>query len=216
MKLLSNLFLWFCAATIVAQISIVVLSFLRGNIDKETVPKIVATLNGIDIQGQRLRNLMIEAKDTPVPSHEEILKARAQMSLELDARERALSRLRDQLDTMRTKFQIEVKEFDARRVAFEDAVANREKTVNDQTLGEVQRIIEILPPEQAKDQIMRMMTDNSTADVVAIVKALPDDKRKKIIGEFVQPEEAEKLHQILGLIRAGVEETNPTSQANLN
>jgi hypothetical protein len=44
-------------------------------------------------------------------------------------------------------------------------------------------------------------------DVVTILKAMPLDKRKKILAEFKSEEEAEKLHDILKQIREGVPDT---------
>ena len=204
MKTLINIGLWFCAATMLAQATIISLSFMRGNFNGDTIQRVIATLNGIDIQGERLKNALIEAKDAPVPTHEEVLGERAKMSLELDARDRALARYRDQLELLQTKLQNDTKELDRRRESFDMTVAQRTKTVNEETLGEVRRILEIMQPEQAKDHISRMIKDGSSEDVVAIVKALPDDKRKKIIAEFTQEDEAAQLAEILKMIRDGV------------
>ena len=204
MKKLVGAMLWFCAATLLAQSTVLMLSYLRGNLGPHTLPQVVALLNGIDIQGQRLQQAIRQAKDAPPPSHEEILTARAQMSLELDARERALARHAEQLRTTQAKLQEDMAAFDNRRLAFEEDLARRNRSEDEQTLGEVQKIIELLQPEQAKDQLLRMIDADQSEDVVAIVKALPDDKRKKIIAEFTQPDEATKLQDILRLIREGV------------
>ena len=64
-------------------------------------------------------------------------------------------------------------------------------------------------PKQAKEQIMKMLgdpkspADDPMEDIVRILKAMPLDKRKKILGEFKSPEEIEKLHEILRVVRLG-------------
>ncbi len=174
----------------------------------------VATLNGIDIQGRRLENALSRANNAPIPTREDVIAARAQKSLELDQRERALSRYQEQLESLQTKIQADIKDFDARRLAFDEAQAQRSKTIDDQTLGEVRKIIELLEPAQASDQLTKMLENGSDEDVVSIVKALPDDKRTKILREFEQakPEEFQKL---LVKIRSGVgvEDANATAKA---
>jgi hypothetical protein len=44
-------------------------------------------------------------------------------------------------------------------------------------------------------------------DVVRILKAMPLDKRKKILAEFKTPEEVEKFAEILRVVRLGGSDT---------
>jgi hypothetical protein len=66
-----------------------------------------------------------------------------------------------------------------------------------------------MQPKQAKEQIMRILeqspgpTDNPMRDIVTIFKAMAPEKRKKILGEFKNELEIEKLHDILHEIRLG-------------
>ena len=50
-------------------------------------------------------------------------------------------------------------------------------------------------------------------DVVAIVKGMPPDKRKKILGEFLEPVESEKLYEIFKGIRKGEEKADVSDKA---
>lgn len=214
-KKLGNLFLWFCAATVLAQGLVLALSFFKGNIHKDTVVKLIATLNGMDIEGDKLRSALTQSINTPVPSREEIVAKKAQESLELNQRERSLNRLKEQLDSQLSKLQADIKDFDTRRLAFEEAVKRQSKDKDDQTLGEVQKIIELLAPEQASAQLIKMTENSSFEDVVAIVKALPDDKRTKILREFEQAS-PDKFRDLLGKIRdgVGVAEAAPEEKSN--
>ncbi len=202
MKAIGRLFLYFCAATMMAQIAIVALSFFRGNLNQKAFVQIIALMNGIDIPGDRLVNAMIAAKDTPVATREEILAAKIQTNLELDSREKSLERWQRQLQGDQTRLQTEDERLNRRLKEFEAEVSAFRSGRSTETLNEVQKILEIIAPDQAKNQILRMMKDGSSADVVAIVKAMTEEKRKKILGEFTTEEEAARLNEILKLLRA--------------
>ena len=79
----------------------------------------------------------------------------------------------------------------------------------DAALLEVQRTLEAIAPKQAKEQLLRMLAEAKTPadqpmeDVLRILKAMPLDKRKKILAEFKTPEEIEKLADVLREIRLG-------------
>ncbi len=75
--------------------------------------------------------------------------------------------------------------------------------MENESLGEVQRTLESLGPEQAKDQLKKFLEDGNMTDVVAIVKGMPLDKRKKVLGEFTTEEEITQLNDILVTLRKG-------------
>ena len=66
-----------------------------------------------------------------------------------------------------------------------------------------------MPAKQAKEQIIRMLerssgtADNHMQDIVRILKAMPLDKRKKILQEFKVDTEVEKLSEIILQILLG-------------
>ena len=71
------------------------------------------------------------------------------------------------------------------------------KKLADASMQQVQQTIEELAPEQAKEELLRMLADERMDDVVAIIKVMSPVKRKKILGEFTDKEDADKLHQVL-------------------
>lgn len=213
MKTIAKSFLWFCAATLVAQIAILSLSYFRGNLSQKSLVQIIALLNGIDIPGERLKNAVIAAQETPVATRDEILAAKLQANLELDSREKSLERWQRQLQGDQFRLQTEDARLNRRLKEFETEVTAFRSGRSSETLSEVQKILEIIAPDQAKNQILRMMKDGSTADVVAIVKAMPEDKRKKILGEFTTEEEATKLGEILRELRK-VQENAKNAEAD--
>ncbi len=62
-------------------------------------------------------------------------------------------------------------------------------------------MLEQLSPEQAKVQLLSILKDNAMADVVAIIKGMPEDKRKKILAEFVGEKIPPSLPQFLKELR---------------
>jgi len=199
-KKILSAFLWFCAATVLAQVCIVGLSYLRGNFTNKSLTQILALMNGIDIPGERLKNALAAARDVPVPTREEILVAKNESSLEFDSREKSLERWQRQLIAEQSRLDTEDQRLTVRVTEFEDEQKRFKERKEVAALGEVQKILELLAPEQAKDQILRMMADDGVKDVLVIIKALAEDKRKKILAEFASADELLKLSEILKLL----------------
>ncbi len=203
MKKLVSLFLWFCAATFIAQLCVIGLSFMRGNVDRKTLVQIVALLNGIDIQGKRLTAAMASARNVPVPTYDDVLNAKVQASLELDTLSASLERDRQKIEEARRELKIDSDRFAKRVEAFRADFNKKEEGSRATIIKETQQIIEMLPPEAAKTQLLTMLENDQKADVVAIIKGLAPDKQKKILGEFASADDQEKLSQIIAEIKKG-------------
>ena len=222
MRMIGKLLVWFCVATVLAQFVILGMAFVKGNLKSDHIAQTIALLNGIDITGQRLHNVWAKAKEVPVPTREEVVEARAAMAKELDDRAMALQRERTLLDEMRKQLEMEKKLFDDRRVAFDTKLDELSKGLQNTSLGEVQRTLEALPPEQSKDQFLRMWTNNQKKEVVSILKGMPIDKRKKVMSEFEGEDERLILNEMLemfldgeptaSLIESGRSATDPSRQ----
>ncbi len=204
MKKLVSLFLWFCAATVVAQGCILLLSYLRGNLDKDSIVQVMAIVNGIDVQAEKVRQVLVNAKGTPQPSLEEIREQRALESAELDAREDALRRQKEQLDSQQRELQVQLDRFDQRRAEFEQRLNSLSTGTEEEGIKGVQSYLQELAPDAAKSQILAMLAKGRTEDVVTILKGLNPAKRKKILGEFAAGEEMEKLADILNEVFSAV------------
>ncbi len=207
MKMLLRLFGAFCVATILAQCIVLGLSAYRGNLTGDTVLQGFALLNGIDITGKRLEEAIKNGRESPMPTYEDVTDLRAQKSLNLDMRERSIKLAKDQLEAKQRELQVEIVNFDNRKDAFYSKLDELAKGQEATSLQDVRRTLESLSPEQCKDQLLKLIKDGQLQDVVAIVKGMPPDKSKKILGEFLAPEESEKLYEILRELRKG-EPTN--------
>ena len=80
----------------------------------------------------------------------------------------------------------------------------------DQAMRDVQRQLESVDAKLAKDQIIRILEDHSIPQaesmhfVVTIIKSMGLERRRKILSEFKDEDDTERLHAILRQIRLGV------------
>jgi Skp family chaperone for outer membrane proteins len=203
MRMLSKLFVAFCVGTVLAQTLILAMAAVRGNLNKTSLLKAVALLNGVDITGDRLQKMLEENKQSPNPTYEDVEAERASQSKSLDMRERSILQYKRQVEELLAEHKQVIADFDRRKNEFYRYLETAEKDLANESLKEVQRTIETLSPEMAKNQIKKFLEDGQMEDVVAIVKGMPLDKRKKILGEFTTDEEITKLNEILTTLRQG-------------
>ncbi|MEZ6090700.1 MAG: hypothetical protein R3C05_22310 [Pirellulaceae bacterium] len=203
----------FCIATVLTQLLILTVMAVRGNLSASNTTKIVGLINGIDISGDRVAESIRAAKTEPVPSFDEVLAERARLGLEMDLRRRAQENYDNQLQVVQERLRLKESRFDTRKDAFYRKLEELSQGVQDEAMKSLQNTLETLPPATSKDQIIRMLDGGDLNDVVAIVKAMQPDKRKKILKEFVTPQEADKLQQILNQIGAGEPEKTVIDKA---
>jgi vacuolar-type H+-ATPase subunit I/STV1 len=203
MRLLLRIFVAFCVGTVLAQAIILGLAAARGNLSRDTTLKAIALLNGIDISGDRLQKMLDDAEQRPNPTYEDVEEERARQNKNIDMRERSIAIAKQQVEEMLAELREEVAAYDRRKDEFYSFLEAAEQNLLDESLKEVQRTLESLNPEQAKDQLKKFLEADEMDDVVAIVKGMPLDKRKKILGEFVGAEETDQLNEILTRLRQG-------------
>ena len=204
---ISRAFAAFCVATVLTQAILLAYFLIRGSANHDSMTKIVALLNGIDISGQRLQQIMREGEDREQPNFEEILAARKLKSYDMDIRLRCQEDFRDELSVMLSELREERERFDERLASFRSELQTMGDEAKKNGLDDVQRTLQALDPVQAKEQLLIMFDDERIDDVVTILQAMATDKRKDILAEFVSPDETEKLADILRRIGDGM----PTS-----
>ncbi len=203
MQLVFKLFVAFCVATILAQAIILAMVGISGNLNQETLFRGVALLNGIDISGERLQSMLESYRSEPIPTYEEVREERAKRNLDLQMREESVSRMRRDVDEKYAALTASEASFDKRLTEFYEMLDREKANLLSQSLQEVKRTLEAIAPDQAKDQLLKLYKQGQREDVVAILKGMPMDKRRKIVGEFVGPEEADQLNEILRMILEG-------------
>jgi hypothetical protein len=214
MKKLVGLFLWFCAATVMAQVCVIGLAAYKGNVKRQTIAQIIGLLNGIDVQAERMKQALISARDTPTPTYEEILAAKTNAVLQLDSRIGSIDNLQRQLADQQRQLQARTAEFEERRLKFEARVEQLAKGSQLDSLKEIQTFLENMSPEEAKKQLIIKQKNKELEDVVAILRAMAPDKQKKILAEYSAPGDEELLADILRDIRRGqTRGTEPDSKS---
>lgn len=204
MKKIIKLIAAFCVATVLAQAIVLVLAGVRGNIKKDTVLKGIALLNGVDFMGDSITQALIDSREAPIPSYEDVQNERASQAKDLDMRETSIRRLEQEIDVMLASLQAKEAAFARRTTEFYDALDKKEKILLDESLKDVQLTLESLGAEQAKEQILLFLEDdNLVDDVVAIIKGMSPEKRSKIMGEFTEKDESTELNKILLRLRQG-------------
>jgi hypothetical protein len=195
-------------------ISLIVLGAMlwsKGVLGDERILAMLAALQGIKPPPPP----SIAAFDTRAeqPSFNQVLNSRLRASLDLDLRESAVDKSLSDLRTLETQLKTESLRLDSWKQSFDERLATLQTAATEASLLEVQRTLEAIQPKQAKDQIMKVLaepktpTDIPMEDVVRILKAMPLDKRRKILAEFKTPEEVEKLSEIFHVIRVGGSDT---------
>lgn len=204
MGMLVRAFAAFCVATVIAQLVIVGIMSAKGNLHRETVTQALALVNGIDVTGAQLEKVVEKTQEQPTPTYEEVLRMRAMMSQELQLKLDTLTRESNWVKKQAVETKAEIADFDRRRQEFFTKVDELEKKLTDEKMLQVQQTIEELAPDQAKEQLLLMLKSERMDDVVAIIKVMAPAKRKKILGEFADGEDAGKLHQVLmEMLRGG-------------
>ncbi len=206
---LGSLFVAFALGTTISLIVLVAMLWWKGALTDDRLLGMIAALQGI----QPLRATSADESNTVAaeqPSLDQIMQSRLRASLDLDLRESAIDKSLGDLRTVESQIKTERERLDLWKLDFDQRLAKLETAATDAALLEVQRALEVMSPKQAKDQILKMLdepgaaVDDPMQDVVTVLKSMADDKRKKLLGEFKTPEEAEKLAEILREIRLGL------------
>ncbi|SMP58946.1 hypothetical protein SAMN06265222_106150 [Neorhodopirellula lusitana] len=216
MKFLMRMIGIVCVATCLTQLILFGYFFFKGNLNGEAVTKVLALVNGIDITGNQLRQILQEDEDREQPDFDEILEARQRESLDIDMRLRSQREFKDELATMLAQLKQQRDRFDERRKSFDQRLEDIRKGAQEEGIKEVQRTLQALEAEQSKELLMRMYDDKRIDDVVNIIQDMPIDKRKDILAEFDTPVETDKLHEILRRIGEGMPTTTLIDEAQGN
>jgi hypothetical protein len=208
---LGSLLIALSIGTTITLIVLLGMLWWKGALGDERVLDMLAALQGIKPPPPESSSGLDPSAEQP--SIQDLLEARLRTSLDLDLRESAIDKSLGDLRTLETLLRTESSRLDDWKKSFDSRLAELQNAAADASLLEVQRTLEAIQPKQAKEQLMKVLEeptsprDNPLEDVVRIFKAMPLDKRRKILAEFKSPEEVEKLHDILRDLRLGGSDT---------
>lgn len=211
LKLVTGAVVYLCVGTVLAQAVGGTFVFARVGLNRDKLYRMLAVLQNVDLESLRAkREAAKQPEHSEQVSPDDIVRARLLKDLHLDLRETALDKALAELRTLEGRVKTERERYDELKQGFKEQLDAIEKGASDTALQEVQRTLEVIAPKQAKEQILKMLdeeqedaAERAMRDVVTILKAMPLERRKKIIAEFKSAEEAEKLAEILREIRLG-------------
>lgn len=202
---------YFCMATVLAEVGLLAAVAAKNGFDRSTLLQLVATAHEVDLYAMWKQR---EAESRPIQSaqvsHDEVVARRQEISLNFDLREIATEKGIRDIHALGILLDRERARFAELRDEYYRKKENLDEGAADQALVDMQRKLQAMKAQQAKDQIGRFLEaggadyERSLQVVVTIIKAMPLEKRKKILAEFKDPEDAELLHEILRRIRLGV------------
>ena len=215
-RLLKNavtLVLYFCAATLLAQLIIVGYLGATWKLNREKVIQMLAIAQGVDLFAAEEEARIDEEEIPPEePSYQDWLDRRATMFRDVEVREEALE---DALARLKSDQQQLAQKRDAHerlQATFQAQLLALKETAEGEGRQTVASILESIKPAQAKDQILQMLDNDEIEEVVILLKDMSDTKRAKIIAEFKTPEEGAKVAEVLRLIRQGEPQSSMVSQ----
>ncbi len=202
--LLWTLIVYFCVATVISAVAVGSTLWFKGALTSDRIYRVLAALHGTDIL---LLHQQLEDNKAKLDSEQEPFEARQRAiqlkSLDLDLREAAVDKGVANLTQLQQTLQTEQSRFVALTQSYEQRLKQLEQKEQASSLNELQRTLESMKPKQAKEQIIKMMDDNAMIDVVALFRKMSNDKRKKILAEFKDVGDADRLYEILKNIREG-------------
>lgn len=201
MSKLIQFFLWTCTAMFLGLLAIVAMATVKGNFDRSTLVKIVALLSGIDIQGDKLAAAIQSGKEAPVPTYDEVLDAKVKAILQSDSRSAALDRYKKELDDRAKRLQEDSERHNKLVAEFQKAEAQAKEAKQTESQQQIREILEALDPAAAKQQLIAMLEKEQKAEVISIMKAMDADKLKKILAEFSDLADQQKISDVLEEIR---------------
>lgn len=204
LSLLSSLLIYFCVATVMAQVVAIGGMAAKGALDRGRLLRVLAALHGLDLVTMQAQLVAPPSTtDDEQPSIADRLVAQDLNNLDLDLRQSSLEKGHSDLLAIQTELAAEIASFDDTRKAFDANLKKLADEAQSESLQSVQRTIDAMQPEQAKTQLLKMIENDNMRDVVTIIKAMSADKRKKLVATFKAGADEEQLYKIVQSIRAG-------------
>ncbi|GEM_PF-674495 len=213
LKLLSgmiSLFIYFCMGTVLVETGIGGYLWYNGTFTaqrNENAVKVLYGLEKTEIAGELIENSLAP----PPRSYDEIRHHRSKITMDQDLRESSMRAGVDDLSYIDKAFDERKRRFTKLRQNFEQSYSQLQGAATNQSLVKMCETINALKPDQAVDQIIRMLDLSQSTqdpslrnDMVTILKTLPAASQKKLLAEFKAEERAPYLAAMLNQIRLGM------------
>jgi hypothetical protein len=214
-KLLSgliSLLVYLAIGTVLLEITALAWGWQQGWITAEKIQKALRIAYGLEPEEltEILRDDSLAPRDM---TYQEVRYYRSKITLDQDLRESSLGATADDFKHIDDLYSERRSRFERIRTKYEETMVRLQGAATDKSLDEVRSTIRSLKPEQAADQIVRMLELSRTTedpkfrnDMIIILKTLPEGTQRKILAEFKTEERAPYLYDMLTQIRLGMPE----------
>lgn len=195
-----------CVATVILQATVFLVLSSRGGFTKEKRSKIQAILGGVDAQKIRADEL---ARYEPDGDASTMALSSNHVTSE---RQFGITDLESKLESLRVGLGRERQRYDLLRSDFSERLADRESVAIQRSREDLQKILESMDSKGAREQLIVMMRAGGINDVVNILDAMPESKKRKILAEFRQPGDEDRIHELLMRLRQQDQVNRATNQ----
>lgn len=109
--------------------------------------------------------------------------------------------LKRQLDAQQRLIEKKIAELDAKRQAFDTAIATKIEAMQEQDFKEAIAMLEGIPAKQAKGVIQTLLTEGAQEQVVDYLSAMEERKAAKVLKEFKLPNEVAQAATLIEQLR---------------
>jgi hypothetical protein len=206
---LSSVFVYLATATVVFQVASLAWAWQQGYLTSQKLNRAILVVYGLEPED--LTNSLQEEVLAPTSlTYREIRQYRSKITLDQDLRESSLVGSADDFRYIDAEYSERRRRFERIRNDFEATMARLQGLATDKALNEIRETIKALRPEQAADQIIRMLELSRTTgdsrhrdDMVTILKTLPEGTQRKLLAEFKAEDRSPYLYEMLTQIRLG-------------
>lgn len=217
LKLSGTAFLYLTSSLFVAQLILFAYLSYAWKIDKEKRTQMIAIAQGFDLfQTEERIRLAVEEKVQQM-TYDEVLKYRAVGRLKVDYENMRSGQLEDAVMN-------ETRVLDEKRKEINQIALNLQKKIDDLDeeaksagLANLVQNMEMLKPNLAKKQIVKMLENDQEDRVILILRAMEDSSRKKLLNEMKLDDDVEKVADLFRRIGDGEPEARLLDETrNLN
>lgn len=199
----ASLTIYFCAATLIAQLVVIAYVWSAWEIDQVKTLRILAIARGEEPAVPPPKEAKKEQPPAEQVSYEAILNRRAVKLRDLELREQSLALALDELKIQQQELAESRQQEQQQRTQFASELQSLKEGAEATGRELVRRTLETVKPRQAKEQLLQMLEKNEIDVVVLLLANMPENRRAKILTEFKTSEENEKLAEVLRRLREG-------------
>lgn len=201
LSMLGALILYLSLGTILAECAAVGYLWSSGYLSPEKLTEIDAVMR--DFTPSEVKAAAKAQREAPLPSVDQVARARALAQRDLELREQTLRQRNEQIKIDQIKLRDELNRYTQMKDGFAAELAQLHDATTEASSEQARVVLENVKAKQAKDQLIRMIDSGEMDAAIKLFNAMSVGKRAKISTEFKSEDEAKKLAEMLKKIRQG-------------